>query len=248
VARMERVLIVGATSAIAQEAARCFAADGASLFLAGRSGDRLEAAAADLRAHGASRVETFVLDVRDTARHAALVDAARGALGGIDGALLAHGVLPNPAAAEADPAIALDAFVVNTLSVFSLMNLLAATMERQGRGCIAVIGSVAGDRVRRTNAVYGASKAAVEGLCSGLRARVWRSGVSVTLIKPGWVDTPMTAGIRKNRLFASPQRAGRGVYRAMRQGRAIVYLPWFWRWILLVLRLLPEAVFKRLRF
>jgi len=245
---MDRILVIGATSAIAQEAARCFAADGASFVLAGRNAARLEAVAADLRARGAARVETFVLDVRDTARHAALVDAALAALGGIDAALLAHGVLPDPAAAEADPAVALDAFVVNVLSVFSLLTLLAAPMERQGHGCLTVIGSVAGDRVRRTNAVYGASKAAVEGLCSGLRARLWRSGVAVTLIKPGWVDTPMTAGMRKNRLFASPQRVGRGVYRAMRRGRAVVYLPWFWRWILLVLRLLPEAVFKRLRF
>jgi len=245
---MDRILVIGATSAIAQEAARCFAADGASFVLAGRNAARLEAVAADLRARGAARVETFVLDVRDTARHAALVDAALAALGGIDAALLAHGVLPDPAAAEADPAVALDAFVVNVLSVFSLLTLLAAPMERQGHGCLTVIGSVAGDRVRRTNAVYGASKAAVEGLCSGLRARLWRSGVAVTLIKPGWVDTPMTAGMRKNRLFASPQRVGRGVYRAMRRGRAVVYLPWFWRWILLVLRLLPESVFKRLRF
>jgi short-subunit dehydrogenase len=245
---VDRILIVGATSAIAREAARCFAADGASFVLAGRDAARLEALAADLLGLGAARADIFVLDVRDTARHAALVDAAVAALGTIDAALLAHGVLPDPAAAEADPAVALDAFAVNALSVLSLGTLLADAMERQKQGCLAVIGSVAGDRVRRKSYAYGASKAAVEGFCSGLRARLWRTGVSVTLIKPGWVDSPMTAGMRKNLLFASPQRVGRGVWQAMRKGRSVVYLPWFWRWILLALRLLPECVFKRLRF
>jgi short-subunit dehydrogenase len=245
---MDKILVVGATSVIAQEAARCFAADGASLLLSGRNAERLEAVAADLRARGAARVETFVLDARDMVRHAALVDAARVVLGEIDAALLAHGILPDPVAALSDPAVALDAFAVNTLSVVSLMTLLGNEMVRQKRGCLAVIGSVAGDRVRGSNAVYGASKAAVEGFCSGMRARLWRSGVTVTLIKPGWVESPMTAHLQRNALFASPQRVGRGVYRAMRRGRAVVYLPWFWRWILLLLRLLPEAVFKRLRF
>jgi decaprenylphospho-beta-D-erythro-pentofuranosid-2-ulose 2-reductase len=246
--RMDKVLIIGATSAIAREAARCFAADGASLFLVGRNAGRLEAVAADLRARGAARAETFVLDVRETARHPAMIESALAALGGLDAALLAHGVLPDQAACEADAGLALDAFATNASSVVSLCTLLSNELERRRAGCLAVIGSVAGDRVRRSNYVYGSAKAAVEGFLSGLRGRLWRSGVAVVMIKPGWVDTPMTAGLRKNPLFASPRRVGRGVYRAMRRGRAVVYLPWFWYWILLAVRALPEGIFKRLRF
>jgi len=245
---MQKILVVGATSAIAREAARCFAAEGASLFLCGRDAARLEAIAADLRGRGAARAEIGILDVRESDRHAGLLDAACAALGGLDAALLAQGVLPDPDAVEADPAVALDAFAVNTLSVVSLAIRLGRLMARQGHGCIAVIGSVAGDRVRGTNAVYGATKAAVEGFCSGLRARLRRSGVAVTLIKPGWVETPMTAHLRRNALFADPERVGRGIHRAMRRRRAVVYLPGFWRWILLGIKILPECVFTRLRF
>ncbi len=243
---MRNVLIVGATSAIAQAVARRFAADGDRLFLVGRNVEKLQAVAADLRVRGASQVESYVLDLRDLDRHPELIDLAEGALGPLDMVLIAHGVLPDQKACEASVEATLDAFQVNALSVISLLTLLANRFEARRRGTLAVLSSVAGDRGRRNNYVYGAAKGAVSLFTEGLRARLFPAGVRVVTVKPGPVDTPMTAHLKKSPLFADPDDVGARIYRAMVRGEDVVYVPWFWRWIMFVLRLVPEAVFKRL--
>ena len=242
-----KVLVVGATSAIAQETSRLFAAYGAHLFLTGRDGDKLSSLEQDLKLRGAAQVESAILDVADLARHGAVIDAAFVALRSVDVALIAHGVLPDQEKCKEDATAALEALTVNFTATVALLTPLANRLEAQGRGCLAVIGSVAGDRGRQSNYVYGASKGGLDRFLQGLRNRLYRSGVHVVTIKPGFVDTPMTASKPKSGLYASPVRVARGIHRAIESRRNVVYLPWFWRPIMCVVTSIPESVFKRLR-
>lgn len=243
---MNGALIIGATSAIAVAAARRFAADGTPLVLVARDGEKLETMAADLKVRGARTVETITLDVRQTDRLAEVVDAAFAVLPTIDLVLVAHGTLVDQEAAECDVATALEGIQVNFTSVVALLTLIAPRLQKAGRGTIAVIGSVAGDRGRRKNFVYGAAKGGLDVYLSGLRNSLASSGVRVVTIKPGFVDTPMTAHLPKNALFAAPETVGDGIYAAIRGGRDVVYLPWWWRPIMSVIKAIPEVVFKRL--
>jgi short-subunit dehydrogenase len=242
-----RVLVVGATSAIATETARLYAAGGARLFLTGRDAARLNAVGADLQARGAGQVETAVLDVTDHRRCEEVVDGAWNVLGGLDVALIAHGMLPEQPRVQASAAAAVTALDVNFVSVVVLLTGLGNRFEAQGSGCIAVIGSVAGDRGRQSNYVYGAAKGGVERFLQGLRNRLSRRGVAVITLKPGFVDTPLSAGVAQGPLVASARRAGSAVHRAIERRRDVAYIPWFWRPIMLVVRSIPEFAFKRLR-
>jgi short-subunit dehydrogenase len=242
-----RVLVVGATSAIAAETARIYAARGARLFLAARHPDRLAAVAADLRVRGAGAVETAVLDATDHRRCEEVIEAAWAAFGGLDVALIAHGVLPDQARCQTSVAEALRSIDVNFGSVIALLTPLANRFEATRAGCIAVISSVAGDRGRQSNYVYGSAKGGLDRFMQGLRNRLHPAGVSVVTLKPGFVDTPMTAALPKNPLFASPRRVGRAIHRAVETHRNVVYIPWFWRPIMCLIGALPESVFKRLR-
>ena len=244
---MKQVLIVGAASAIAEQYARLEAAEGSALLLAGRALPRLEAIAADLRTRGAGAVEVFALDVDAVERHAALLDAAWARSGRVDVVLLAHGTLPDNAACAADPALALREFATNGSSTIALMAASAARLEAQGSGTLAVISSVAGDRGRASNYLYGSAKAAVSAYASGLRQRLHGSGVNVLTVKPGFVDTPMTRAFRKGPLWATPQAVARGIARAIAARRSVAYLPWFWWGIMRVVTHIPEPVFRRLR-
>ncbi len=243
---MTNVLIVGATSAIAQEVAKHFAAAGDHLFLVGRNKEKLAAVAEDLQVRGARRVETFVLDVNEFDRHQEMLEAAESALGPLDVVLIAHGIMPDQKQLEQDVDLALEVYRTNTLSVISILTPIANLFERRGRGTIAVISSVAGDRGRQSNYVYGSSKAALTAFTSGLRNRLSRAGVQVITIKPGPVDTPMTAHMRKGLLMASPEKVGRDIYQAILKGKDVVYTPWFWRYIMCVIVHIPERIFKRM--
>jgi len=243
---MRRILITGAASAIAHEAATHFAADGDAFFLVGRNSEKLAAVEDDLRARGAKQVATAVVDLLDFARCAQLIDEAFDALGGLDMLLVAQGTLPDQAQCESDPALALREFSLNALGPIALVLRAATRFEAQRSGCLAVITSVAGVRGRRTNYLYGAAKAAVSTFLEGLRGRMRDSGVSVVDIRPGFVDTPMTAHLPKKALFVSAAAVGERVYRAMVAGEDVVYVPWFWRWIALVVQLIPRAIFVKL--
>src|SRR5258708_5009690 len=180
----QRIGIIGATSAIAVACARRWAARGARFFLVARNAARLEQVAQDLLARGAAASARHVLDANSIEDHATMLEAAFSALGEIDTVLIAHGTLSNQAACEQDAALTLREFSTNAVSVVTLLTALALRMERQGRGAIAVISSVAGERGRRSNYVYGAAKAAVTTFCEGLRARLFRAGVQLTIVKP----------------------------------------------------------------
>ena len=243
---MTKILIVGATSAIASETAKCFARENAELFLVGRNAEKLAAVADDLRVRGAKRVETLVLDLSNLDGHQQMFDTALSTLGTLDMLLIAHGTLGDQKLCEQSVTETMKEFTNNCTSVISLLTISTNYFEQQKYGCIAVVSSVAGDRGRPGNYVYGTTKAAVSTFLQGLRSRLYKSGVSVVTVKPGLVDSPMTAALKKGPLFSSPQHVGRGVYQAMKKGKAVVYLPGYWRGIMFVVRSIPEGVFKRL--
>ena len=243
---MQKVIIFGATSAIAAATARDYAARGARLHLLGRDAERLATIARDLEVRGAAAVTTALLDVSEHFDADALLATAHAALQGIDIALFAHGVLPDQQACEQSIAQLRAVFEINTLSSLALLTSLATLLQAQGHGTIAVISSVAGNRGRQSNYVYGASKAALDTFLSGLRNRLAKHGVQVLTIKPGFVDTPMTARFKKGLLWSSPATIADGIVRAIDDQRDVVYLPWFWRYIMLVICSVPERLFKRL--
>ena len=241
-----RVLILGATSGIARETSRCFAAERARLFLVARDREKLTAAADDLKIRGAESVETQEADLADYSAHPGIIARALTVWDGLDAALIAHGTLPDQLSAENDPAVLRSAMETNYFSVVSLLTQIAKVFEERRSGVLAVIGSVAGDRGRRSNYVYGSAKAAIATFVAGLRLRLAPLDVQVVLIKPGWVSTPMTAHLRQTFLFVGAEQVGRGVYQAMISPRAVVYLPWYWKWIMGILRSVPEPIFAKL--
>jgi decaprenylphospho-beta-D-erythro-pentofuranosid-2-ulose 2-reductase len=243
---MQRILIVGATSAIAEATGRLFAARGDALFLAARNDSRLQAIAADLSVRGANLAETGEFDARAYDRAAALLHIATERLGGLDAALIAHGTLSDQIACQHSIDRLREEFEINALSVMALCTELANQFEAQGHGVIAVISSVAGDRGRQSNYVYGTAKAAVTAFTSGLRQRLYPKGVRVVTIKPGFVSTPMTTAFKKGALWATPASVAADIVRAMDGGKAVVYTPWFWRPIMWIIRSVPETVFRRL--
>ena len=156
-------------------------------------------------------------------------------------------MLPDQAASEASVAVTVDSFDINARSVIALLTGLANRFEQQGQGAIGVLSSPAGDRGRASNYVYGAAKAAVTVFASGQRNRLYAKGVRVLTLEPGFVDTPMTASFRKGPLWARPERVAEDIERALQRGFGVVYTPWFWRWIMAIIRLVPERIFVRLK-
>jgi short-subunit dehydrogenase len=245
---VKRILIIGATSAIAQHCARLWANKGAQFFLVSRTEGRLETVTHDLVARGTSVVSHATLDVLDQASHEATVSRAFESLGACDVVLIAHGVLPDERECAENPSEAIRQFNINATSTISLAALAAAHLRKQGHGTLAVISSVAGDRGRPSNFHYGAAKAAVSTYCDGLRASLQGTGVNVVTIKPGMVATPMTAGMPLPKaLVASPEKVARDIVRGIERGAATIYTPWWWRWIMLIIRLIPEAIFVRMK-
>lgn len=249
---LQRVVIFGATSAIAEQVARRLVSDGASVFCVARDSAKLEAMLADLRIRAGERRESSIAgasaDLTDRSGHAELWEKAQAALGGVDAVLIAHGVLPDQGACEINTDALFDALDSNALSVLSLLTPIANSFQEAKAGVIAVIGSVAGDRGRQSNYVYGAAKGMVALFLQGLRNRLHPFGVAVVTIKPGFVITPMTDGFdRGSPLWAKPEKVADAIVRGMKKGADEVYAPRFWRWIMLLIKHLPEALFKRLK-
>jgi short-subunit dehydrogenase len=237
-----RAVVFGATSAIAGEILRSLVSERrAEIVLVARNADRLSDVAADLRCRGAV-VRTVVADLCDPVQ---VWDALSGD-GHRDLFLIAHGSLPDQAAALADPAAIGREIEVNFTSPVRIAAACARAIERQGGGTLALIGSVAGDRGRRSNYLYGSAKAALETFASGLRHRLAPiPAARVVLLKPGMTDTPMTAGMPKGPLFSSSATVGRLGWRAIRKGKPVAYLPGWWRIVMFVVRSLPTPVFHR---
>ncbi|QXG43246.1 SDR family oxidoreductase [Pseudomonas viridiflava] len=244
---MKRILIIGATSAIAHACARLWAAQGCDFFLVARSADRLQVTAADLEGRGARTVTLHEMDATHFAEHPRMLADCLKVLGQIDVVLIAHGTLPDQQACEQDFGLALQEFITNSASVIALLTLLAQHFEVQRCGTLAVISSVAGERGRPSNYLYGAAKAAVSTFCDGLQARLFKVGVHVLTIKPGFVDTPMTQGLSlPAALLAQPEQVAERIVNGITRQSTSLYAPGFWALIMLVIRSIPQPLFKRL--
>ena len=244
---MTKVLVIGATSAIAEHCARIWAGRGDALYLVARNEERLKTIASDLKVRGAAQAHTYCIDLNDMDRHAVLLDAAEAAMGGIDTVLIAHGTLSNQKACEQSVEEALAEIKTNALSTISLLTLLANRFEAKQAGTIAVISSVAGDRGRASNYVYGSAKAMVTAFTSGLRQRLHKSNVAVVTIKPGFVDTPMTAEFKKGLLWAKPAAVAATIVKAIDTKKSEVYVPAFWWAVMAVIKAIPNFIFERAR-
>lgn len=246
---MRKVVILGATSGIALEVQRLLAQSGCELLLVARSQPRLMALQSDLMLRGASKVLTFAADLASIQQHAAIFDFARRSFPDFDTVLLAYGTMHDPKDSETSVDILLEELRTNYVSAAALLTLFAADLEQRRTGCIAVITSVAGDRGRRSNYVYGSAKGALSLFLQGLRSRLHPAGVKVITIKPGPVQTPMTDHLPNSTGFAAPERVGRHIVRALeRRSPDVLYTPKIWRYVMIAVEHIPEIIFKRLSF
>ncbi len=244
-----RVVILGATSGIAEATARIYAGEGAALLLAGRRADRLDQIAEDLRLRGAAQVETATVDLASADPVAELDDYVR-VLGGVDHILIAYGVMSDQGDVERDPAAAAAMIAANFTSATGWALAAANLLEVLGSGSLVVLGSPAGDRGRRKNYVYGATKAGLATLVQGIAHRFAGKGPRAVLVKPGPTDTAMTASIKAEGGggLASPEVVATAIRRAADRGGPIQYAPRKWRVIMRIVREIPAPIFNKLNF
>ncbi len=244
---MRKIIILGATSGIALEIQRLLARQGRELLLVARSPQRLAEIQADLAARGAQQVVTYSADLASIQQHAAIFDFARHTFPDFDTVLLAYGSMRDQKGSETSVDTLLEELQVNFVSAAAILTLFAADLERRRTGCLAAITSVAGDRGRRSNYVYGSSKGALSLFLQGLRSRLHPAGVRVITIKPGPVQTPMTDHLHNSARFADPQQVARDIVRALeRRSPDVLYTPKIWRYIMTAVQQIPEGIFKRL--
>lgn len=242
-----KVLIIGATSAIAQEVAKIYAKKTDDLVLVGRNAQSLQVIAQDLKVRGAAHVDILTQDLNDLSRHETLIDQAWSIAKKFDVVLFAHGILGNQDKAENDPQMFMEIINSNYLSHISLMNFVAKKMKEQKDGTIAVLSSVAGDRGKQSNFIYGSAHAGKIAYTDGLRNRLFPYGVHVINFKLGFVDTPMTKDFPKGPLWANPAHIASSAVAAIDKKCNTVYLPFFWRFIMLIIKNVPEFIFKKMK-
>ena len=241
------ILILGATSSIAQATARLLAREDSHFFLVGRNESKLKVIAADLEQRTQCKAETYAIELKDTSTHADLVEIAIKSLESkIDLTLIAYGTLPDQESTQEDPEATLDSLEVNFNSPASLLTRLAMHYQEQESGTIAVITSVAADRGRKTLYTYCSAKAALSTFTDGLRGRLLPHKVQVLNIKPGVVDTPMTAHLKKGLLATTPKKVAEDILKAIKKKKDVLYTPGRWWWIMFIIRHIPEKIFKKL--
>jgi short-subunit dehydrogenase len=243
---MATVMILGATSGIARAVASAYAQRGKHLLLLGRDMPELETIAADLALRHGITATPHRFDALAYDTHPAVLDGAIAAASdAVEGAVVCFGYLGEQATGEAEWPEAQRILDTNFTAAVSVLNHLANRFAERRSGWLCGLSSVAGDRGRGSNYLYGSAKAGLTAYLSGLRARMFKVGVQVTTIKPGFVDTAMTRGKPGMFLVAKPEAAAEGIVRAIEQGRDAAYVPGFWALIMLIIRSVPEFVFKR---
>ena len=245
----KRILVLGATSGIAEASIRIWASRGEDLFLVGRNPERLAAVAADARVRGAGYVDTAIADLDSTQQHPELLAHAINSLGGLDIAYVAVGVLGDQGKAERSFPEAAHILHTNLVAPASLLTWLGNYCAQRHAGTLAVLSSVAGERGRKSNYVYGSSKAGLSIFVDGLRNRIDREGVKVMTIKPGPVKTSMTEGMKGQTKFADVNKVAATIVKAIDRGIKgpdLLYVPGIWRVIMTVIRAIPEGRFKRM--
>jgi decaprenylphospho-beta-D-erythro-pentofuranosid-2-ulose 2-reductase len=244
---VQSVVVLGGSSEIGVQIAGTLAGPRHALVvLAGRHPDRLHDAAATVRQAGAGQVETVAFDAADTASHGAFVDSLPALVGDVDVAVVAFGLLGDQARDAAGGTGAVELATTNYVGAVSVCLALARLMRRQGHGTIVVLSSVAGERVRQANFIYGSSKAGLDGFAQGLGDSLAGTGVAVLIVRPGFVHSKMTAGMDAAPLATTPQAVAEATAAALASGRQIVWVPSSLRVVMAVFRHLPRAVFRRL--
>ncbi|MDF1761478.1 MAG: SDR family oxidoreductase [Coxiellaceae bacterium] len=241
-----KTIIIGATSAIAQAMAKQLASAGHQLFLVARNTTHMQTLADDVAVRSQQTCETFTFDANSNELYQDCLTQATASLGHIDNVIIAHGTLPNQDDCQQNLTATLQEFQVNATSYIGLMTVFGQYLEQQGAGHLVVFSSCAGDRGRQSNYLYGATKAAISAFSAGLRSRLFKKGISVLTVKPGFVDTPMTKAFKKGFLWAQPEDVAKHVIQAMQNKKTIVYVPGFWRYIMMIIKCIPENLMKRL--
>ncbi|MBJ3761246.1 SDR family oxidoreductase [Maribius pontilimi] len=238
----ETWIILGATSSMARAMARQLAERGDALVLAGRDMPDLEATASDCQLRGAADARAVRFDARDPSTFQAILDAAEGTVN----CAVFVGSMPDQSLIDADPSL-IDGTVMDSFTgPARFLQMLAPVIEDKGAGVVVGVGSVAGDRGRVGNYVYGAAKAGFATYLSGLRNRLTRAGGHVVTVKPGFVDTAMTWGIEGMFLVATPDDVARDILKAVKKRRNVIYTPFFWRYIMAIIKAVPEPIFKKM--
>ncbi len=243
---IKKVVCFGATSKIAYETLKKFANDHVEFYLVGRNEEKLSEIKNDLEVRSGKVVKIGICDFSDLNKVQALVGKVKSEFSNFDTCLVCHGFLGEQEKAESDVRYANEIMNINFNSYFILLTEIANYFEEKQSGNICVISSVAGDRGRKSNYVYGTAKGAVSIFCQGLRNRLFDKGVNVLTIKPGFVSTPMTAHLKQGALFVSAETVAKGIYNAILSGKDEVYLPSFWRLIMMLIKGIPEFIFKKL--
>jgi short-subunit dehydrogenase len=241
------VLIIGATSRVARFLAYRFAGEGAELYLAARDRDELDRLAGDIVIRFAITVHSAVFDLTRFGDHAAFLARVLDTMGELDGVILLAGSLGYQEKATRSPDLTRYVIDANYTGPVCLLTLLADYFAGRGSGFIVGVSSVAGDRGRQSNYAYGSAKGGLSLFLQGLRNRLYFSGVKVITIKPGFLDTRMTFGTKTLPFLLSPEKAARGIHRSITQKRDVLYLPFVWLPVMLVIKAIPETMFKKLK-
>lgn len=246
--RVRSVLLLGGDSDIGNAIALELVRSGArELLLAARDTSRLDERANRLRAGGATIVETATFDAAETDTHDAFFDAAFAKFGRLDVVVIAFGVLGVQAEAERDPSATIKVAITNYVGAASALMHAGERMRKQGQGSIVVLSSVAGQRPRRSNFVYGSSKAGIDALSEGMAFALRDEGVQVLTVRPGFVSTKMTTGLRKAPLSATPERVAQDTVKALGAGRELIWSPGLLRYVMWAMRFVPRPIFRRLK-
>ena len=241
---MSYILIIGAKSDIAKATAKDYAKHGYDLYLAARNASELEAFANNINVQFERDVKCVELDILDYASHEAFYEDLEEKLLGV---ISVVGYLGDQLKAQSDFSEAQKILDTNYTGVMSLLNIIANNFEKRKSGFIIGISSVAGDRGRKFNYIYGSSKAALTAYLSGLRSRLYDANVHVLTVKPGFVATKMTEGMDlPEKLTAQPEEVARNIYKTQQKGKNILYTKWMWRWIMLIIKYIPEFMFKKM--
>lgn len=245
---MKNIIIVGATSAIAERCARLWISQAEQLLLVGRNLDKLAILASDLQIRNQHvRVDTLAADFVSGASIEQVIKTAAEKMPAIDLVLIAQGALPDQRACESDLQLCQTALEINAISPVLFAEGFARVMLASAGGMIAVIGSVAGDRARKSNYVYGAAKGFVEQYVQGMQHRLADSKLTISVIKPGPTDTPMTAHLKSGGArLASVDRVAADIVAGIAARKKLIYSPWHWRYIMLVIKSIPFFIFKKI--
>lgn len=241
------LVIFGATSAIAEEIAKCYSSRADNIILLARDVNKLELIASDLKVRGAKTVNSIYFSALDYHSHQEIISKILTMVDKIDVCVIAYGSLPDQAVCQVNVDVAMNEIAVNGTSVLSLLTHLATQFEEQGCGSLVIISSVAGDRGRQSNYVYGAAKGMVSIFLQGLSQRLSKRGVHVLDVKPGFVDTPMTASFKKGLLWSKAAKVAQIIVKRIDRRSTLQYVPGFWAIIMLIIKMIPQRIFNKIK-